>query len=82
MNDLYFTAKNKKGLQLYSLSQKVYIIRHEVAGYHPCGALYIIITEFQYTLKRDDMQKRDFLALFDDMHANKLRDDIPLLRNG
>ena len=61
----------------------MYIIRHEAAEYHQCGALYIIITEFQYTLKRDDMQKKsDFLALFDDMHANKLRDDIPLLRNG
>ncbi|MBQ8738974.1 MAG: hypothetical protein IJZ04_05705 [Clostridia bacterium] len=48
----------------------MYIIRHEVAEYHQCGALYIIITEFQYTLKRDDM------------HASKLRDDMPLLRNG
>ena len=27
-------------------------------------------------------KKSDFLALFDDMHANKLRDDMPLLRNG
>ena len=68
----------------------MYIIRHEVAGYHPSeneyislSREYLIITEFQYTLKRDDMQKKsDFLALFDDMHANKLRDDIPLLRNG
>ena len=37
----------------------------------------------KYTLKRDDMQKKsEKIALFDDMHANKLRDDIPLLRNG
>ena len=48
MNDLYFTAINKKGLEIKSLSQKV----------------YIIITEFQYTLKRDDMQKRAIFSLF------------------
>ena len=61
----------------------MYIIRHEVAEYHQCGALYIIITELFCTPKRDDMQKRaKEIALFDDMHANKLRDDIPLLRNG
>ena len=42
----------------------MYIIRHEVAEYHQCGALYIIITEFQYTLKRDDMQKRAIKSLF------------------
>ena len=48
-----------------------------------CEALYIIITELLYTLKRDDMQKKsEKIALFDDMHASKLRDDIPLLRNG
>ena len=83
MNDLYFTAKNKKGLQIKSLSQKVYIIRHDVAVYHQCKALYIIITEFFCTLKRDDIQKRaKKIALFDDIHANKLRDDMPLLRNG
>jgi hypothetical protein len=35
-------AKNKKGLKDQSLSQKVYIIRHEVAEYHQCKALYII----------------------------------------
>ena len=58
LNDLNFTAKNKKGLEIKSLSQKVYIIRHEVAEYHQCKALYIIITEFFCTLKRDDMQKR------------------------
>jgi len=29
------------------------------------------------------MQKRaKKIALFDDIHANKLRDDMPLLRNG
>ena len=64
MNDLYFTTKNKKGLQIKSLSQKVYIIRHEVAVYHQCKALYIIITEFSCTLKRDDMQKRAKKSLF------------------
>ena len=42
MNDLYFTVKNKKDLEIKSLSKKVYIIRYEVAGYHQCGALYII----------------------------------------
>ena len=46
LNDLFFIAKNKKGLEIKSLSQKVYIIRHEVAEYHQCRALYIIITEF------------------------------------
>ncbi len=40
MNDLYFTGKSKKGLEIKSLSQKVYIIRHEVAEYHQCEALY------------------------------------------
>ena len=44
MNDLYFTAKNKKGLQDKSLSQKVYIIRHEVAGYHPSENEYISLS--------------------------------------
>ena len=55
----------------------MYIIRHEVAEYHPSeneyislSGEYLIITEFQYTLKRDDM------------HANKFRDDMSLLRNG
>ena len=61
----------------------MYIIGHEAAEYHQCRALYIIITEFQYTLKRDDMQKKSgYFALFDDMHANKLRGDMPLLCNG
>ena len=68
----------------------MYIIRHEVAVYHSSeneyislSGEYLIITEFWYTLKRDDMQKRaKKIALFDDMHANELRDDIPLLRNG
>ena len=53
MNDLYFTVKNKKGLQIKSLSQKVYIISHEVAGDHPSeneyislSGEYLIITEF------------------------------------
>ena len=53
MNDLYFTAKNQKGLEIKSLSWKVYIIRHEVAGYHPSeneyislSGEYLIITEF------------------------------------
>ena len=61
----------------------MYIIRHEVTEYHQYGALYIIITEFFCTLMRDDMQKRaKKIALFDDMHTSKLRDDMPLLRNG
>jgi hypothetical protein len=31
---------------------------------------------------RDDMQKKsEGIALFDDMHTSKLRDDMPLLRN-
>ena len=45
--------KNKKGLKGQSLSQKVYIIRHEVAEYHPSeneyislSGEYLIITEF------------------------------------
>ena len=42
----------------------IYIIRHEVTGYHQCRALYIIITEFFCTLKRDDMQKRSRESLF------------------
>ena len=42
----------------------MYIIRHEVAEYHQCGALYIIITEFFCTPKRDDMQKRAIFSLF------------------
>ena len=42
----------------------MYIIKHEVAVYHQCKALYIIITEFLYTLKRDDMQKRAKKSLF------------------
>ena len=29
-----------------SIPQEVYIIRHEVAEYHQCEELYIIITEF------------------------------------
>ena len=41
-----------------------------------------IITKFLYTLKRDEMQKSVKIALFDDIHANKLRDDMPLPRNG
>ena len=43
----------------------MYIIRHEVAEYHPSeneyislSGEYLIITEFLYTLTRDDMQKR------------------------
>ena len=68
----------------------MYIIRHKVAGYHPSeneyislSGEYLIITEFQYTLKRDDMQKKsDFLALFDDIHHTSCGDDMPLLRNG
>ena len=36
----------------------MYIIRHEVAEYHQCGALYIIKPQERHTLKRDDMQKR------------------------
>ena len=53
MNDSYFGDKNKKDLQIKSLLQKVYIIRHEVDGYHPSeneyislSGEYLIITEF------------------------------------
>ena len=42
----------------------MYIIGHEVAEYHQCRALYIIITEFFCTLKRDDIQKRAIFSLF------------------
>ena len=59
----------------------MYIIRHEVAGYHPSeneyislsgeiysfislSGEYLFITGFQYTLKRDDMQKRAIFSLF------------------
>lgn len=42
----------------------MYIIRHEVAIYHQCKALYFIITEFKYTQKRDDMQERAKKSLF------------------
>jgi hypothetical protein len=38
--------KKEKPLHDQSLSQEVYINRHEVAEYHQCGALYIIIMEF------------------------------------
>ena len=71
MNDLYFMAKNQKGSEIKSLSQKVYIIRHEVAEYHPSeneyislSGEYLIITEFFCTLMRDDMQKRAKKSLF------------------
>ena len=50
MNDLYFTAKNKKGLKDQSLSQKVYLIRHEVAGYHPSENEYISLSG-EYLIK-------------------------------
>ena len=71
-----FADKNKKGLQGRKLSWQAYFelyksrrkpcissISQEIA-YHQCGALYIIITEFLYTLKRDDMQKRAIFSLF------------------
>ena len=56
MNDLYFTGKSKKGSEIKSLSQKVYIIRHEVAEYHQHVVLYLIKPQEKYTLKRDDIQ--------------------------
>ena len=59
-----FRLKTKKGLEIKSLLQEVYIIRHEVAEYHQCRALYIIIMEFQYTLKREDIQKGAIFSLF------------------
>ena len=43
VNDLYFANKIKKGLKDQSLSQKVYIIRHEVAEYHPSENEYILL---------------------------------------
>ena len=61
MNNLYFTAKNKKGLKDQSLSQKVYMpsandglrpycIRHKVAGYHPSENEYISLSG-EYLIK-------------------------------
>ena len=38
--------------------------QNEVLYITKAKALYIIITEFQYTLKRDDMQKRAIFSLF------------------
>ena len=62
MNDLYFTAKKQKRLTKKSLSQKVYIISHEVAGYHQ--------TAGKCTLARDEIQGR--LAALDDIrHASR-----------
>ena len=79
MNDLFFMAKNKKGLQDKSLSQKVYIIRHEVAEYHQCEALYIIKPQERYSPKGADEIQGRFAAL-DDMHRTSRGDDIPSLR--
>ena len=68
MNDLYFTAKNKKtGCNfnhfrrkcISSVRKRAYLAFGRV--YHQCGALYIIITEFQYTLKRDDIQPKGLM---------------------
>ena len=46
----------------------MYIIRHEVAEYHPSeneyislSGEYLIITEFQDTLKRDDIQPKGLM---------------------
>ena len=49
----FLWLKTKKGLEIKSLSQKVYIIRHDVAEYPPSeneyislSGEYLIITEF------------------------------------
>ena len=53
----------------------MYIIGHEVAEYHPSeneyislSGEYLIITEFQYTLKRDDIQPKG-LMISTTLHA-------------
>ena len=55
--------KTKKTCNFNHFRRKC-ISSHEVAEYHQCRALYIIITEFFCTLKRDDMQKRAIFSLF------------------
>ena len=58
----------------------VYIINSEGIAYHQHEVLYIIKTQARYTLKRDEMQRRQ--TAFDDIHCTLFSDDIPSLRFG